>query len=99
MSRARRQADLREELRVGRHKQRDRPGTGQLVTARQPGNGGVIFDVVGLLSGGIGDEQLRHAGAIDVYPDAAAMLGDLQASMIGKLGSGQQAMLGPRAAG
>jgi HAD superfamily hydrolase (TIGR01509 family) len=65
-----------------------------VIAARRAG-----IPCIGLLSGGIADEQLRDAGAIDVYPDPAALLGNLQTSMIGKLGSGQQAMLGPRTAG
>jgi HAD superfamily hydrolase (TIGR01509 family) len=54
---------------------------------------------IGLLSGGIAQEQLRDAGAVEVYDDAAALLGHLHASAIGQLGSGRQAMLGPQAAG
>ena len=54
---------------------------------------------IGLLSGGIAEEQLYGAGAVEVYPDPAALLGNLQASTIGKLGSGRQAMLGRRTAG
>jgi phosphoglycolate phosphatase-like HAD superfamily hydrolase len=45
---------------------------------------------IGLLSGGMAEEQLRRAGAIEVCPGAAALVGNLQASMIGKLGSGQR---------
>jgi phosphoglycolate phosphatase-like HAD superfamily hydrolase len=45
---------------------------------------------IGLLSGGIAEEQLRDAGAVEVYPDAAALLGKLRASAIGQLGSGQR---------
>jgi len=42
---------------------------------------------------------LRDAGAIEVYPGPAALLGHLQTSMIGKLGNGQQGMSGRRMAG
>jgi HAD superfamily hydrolase (TIGR01509 family) len=44
---------------------------------------------IGLLSGGIAEEQLRDAGALEVYPDAAALLGKLRTSAIGRLGSGR----------
>jgi HAD superfamily hydrolase (TIGR01509 family) len=43
---------------------------------------------IGLLSGGIADEQLREAGAAAVYRDPADLLGDLGASPIGRLGRG-----------
>lgn len=43
---------------------------------------------IGLLSGGIADEQLRGAGAAAVYRDPADLLGDLGASPIGRLGRG-----------
>jgi phosphoglycolate phosphatase-like HAD superfamily hydrolase len=33
----------------------------------------------------------RDAGAAEVYPDAAALLGQLRASAIGRLGSGPRA--------
>jgi hypothetical protein len=33
---------------------------------------------------------LQDAGAVEVYPDPAALLGNLQATMIGKLGNGQR---------
>jgi len=46
---------------------------------------------IGLLSGGIAAEQLRGAGAVEVYRDAAALLDDLGASAIGRLGRGQRA--------
>jgi HAD superfamily hydrolase (TIGR01509 family) len=45
---------------------------------------------IGLLSGGIAEEQLRDAGAIEVYPDPAALLGSLRASAISQLGSGHR---------
>ncbi len=40
---------------------------------------------IGVLSGGIAAEQLREAGAAEIYPDAAALLEDLEASGIGRL--------------
>ncbi len=40
---------------------------------------------IGLLSGGIEAEQLRDAGAAEIYRDAAALLEDLDASGIGRL--------------
>jgi HAD superfamily hydrolase (TIGR01509 family) len=40
---------------------------------------------VGLLSGGIGEAELREAGAVEVYADPAALLGKLAASAIGQL--------------
>jgi HAD superfamily hydrolase (TIGR01509 family) len=40
---------------------------------------------IGLLSGGIEAEQLRDAGAAEIYRDAAALLEDLEASGIGRL--------------
>ena len=43
---------------------------------------------IGLLCGGIAEEQLRAAGATAVYRDPAALLGDLKASPIGHLGQG-----------
>jgi phosphoglycolate phosphatase-like HAD superfamily hydrolase len=43
---------------------------------------------IGLLCGGIGAQELRGAGAAQVYYDPAALLGDLQASPIGRLGRG-----------
>lgn len=43
---------------------------------------------IGLLSGGIADEQLRKAGAAAVYRDPADLLDDLGASPIGRLGRG-----------
>jgi HAD superfamily hydrolase (TIGR01549 family) len=43
---------------------------------------------IGLLTGGIAEQQLRAAGAAAIYPDAAALLDDLDASLIGQLASG-----------
>ena len=40
---------------------------------------------IGLRCGGIGGEQLRAAGAAEVYDDPAALLGSLRASPIGRL--------------
>jgi HAD superfamily hydrolase (TIGR01509 family) len=40
---------------------------------------------IGLLSGGIEAEQLRDAGAAEIYRNAAALLEDLDASGIGRL--------------
>ncbi len=40
---------------------------------------------IGLLTGGIAEQQLRAAGVAAVYPDAAALLADLDASLIGQL--------------
>ena len=54
---------------------------------------------IGLLSGGIAEEQLHGVGAAEVYPDPAALLGNLQASAIGHLEGRQRAMLGRRVAG
>ncbi len=51
-----------------------------VIAAKRAGIGGI-----GLLSGGIAGEQLRGAGATEVYPDAAALLDDLDGSIIGKL--------------
>jgi len=65
-----------------------------VIAARRAG-----IPCIGLVSGGIAEEQLRDAGAVEVYPGPAALLGNLQASTIGRLGSGQQVMLGRQAAG
>ena len=51
-----------------------------VIAARRAG-----IPCIGVLSGGIAEEQLRDAGAVEVYPDPAALLGNLQASMIGQL--------------
>jgi phosphoglycolate phosphatase-like HAD superfamily hydrolase len=53
-----------------------------VVAARRAG-----IPCIGLLSGGIAEQQLRDAGATEVYPDAAALLGELPASTIGRLDS------------
>ncbi|WIB26782.1 HAD family hydrolase [Curtobacterium sp. MCSS17_015] len=42
---------------------------------------------IGVMTGGIGGDELRGAGAAAVYDDAAALLADLDASPIGSLGS------------
>jgi HAD superfamily hydrolase (TIGR01509 family) len=56
-----------------------------VIAARRAG-----IPCIGLLCGGIAEEQLRDAGAVEVYPDPAALLGNLQTTMIGKLGDGQR---------
>ena len=43
---------------------------------------------IGLLCGGIGEAELREAGAVEVYADPAALLGKLAASVIGQLTAG-----------
>ena len=43
---------------------------------------------VGLLCGGTAEAELRGAGAVGVYQDPAALLGDIHASPIGWLGRG-----------
>jgi phosphoglycolate phosphatase-like HAD superfamily hydrolase len=40
---------------------------------------------VGLLSGGISEEELRSAGAAETYPGPAALLGKLESSAIGQI--------------
>lgn len=40
---------------------------------------------IGLLCGGIAAEQLRGAGAAEMYRDPAALLDDIDASPIGRL--------------
>jgi phosphoglycolate phosphatase-like HAD superfamily hydrolase len=40
---------------------------------------------IGLLTGGIGEESLRAAGAAETYPDAVALLDNLGGSVIGHL--------------
>ena len=42
---------------------------------------------VGLLSGGISEEELRSAGAAETYPGPAALLDKLEGSAIGRLGA------------
>jgi phosphoglycolate phosphatase-like HAD superfamily hydrolase len=39
---------------------------------------------IGLLSGGIGEEELRGAGAVETYPDPGALLEKLADSVIGR---------------
>jgi HAD superfamily hydrolase (TIGR01509 family) len=46
---------------------------------------------VGVLSGGIAEQQLRDAGAVEVYSDTAALLADLPSSAIGRLARGAAA--------
>ena len=43
---------------------------------------------IGLLSGGISEADLRGAGAVEIYADPAALLGNLAASAIGQLTAG-----------
>ena len=43
---------------------------------------------IGLLCGGTGEAELRRAGAVKVYRDPAALLRDIHASPIGRLGRG-----------
>lgn len=50
---------------------------------------------IGLLSGGIAEEQLRDAGAVEVYDDAAALLGNLRAGAIGRLGASSAGQVRP----
>jgi HAD superfamily hydrolase (TIGR01509 family) len=56
-----------------------------VITARRAG-----IACIGVLSGGIAEEQLRGAGAVEVYADAAALLDDLAASAVGRLADGQR---------
>jgi HAD superfamily hydrolase (TIGR01509 family) len=51
-----------------------------MIAARRAGIQGI-----GLLSGGIAEQELREAGALEVYADAAALLGEISASVIGQL--------------
>jgi HAD superfamily hydrolase (TIGR01509 family) len=51
-----------------------------MIAARRAG-----IRAVGLLSGGIGEAELREAGAKEIYADAAALLGKIPASVIGQL--------------
>ncbi|PZE63568.1 HAD family hydrolase [Curtobacterium sp. MCBD17_021] len=50
-------------------------------------SGRVGVTCIGVMTGGIGGDELRGAGAAAVYDDAAALLADLDASPIGSLGS------------
>jgi len=51
-----------------------------MIAARRAGIQGI-----GLLSGGIAEQELREAGALEIYADAAALLGKISASVIGQL--------------
>jgi phosphoglycolate phosphatase-like HAD superfamily hydrolase len=51
-----------------------------MIAARRAGIPGI-----GVLSGGIAEAELREAGAIEVYADAAALLGKISASAIAQL--------------
>ena len=46
---------------------------------------GAGLPCVGLLSGGISEEELRCAGAAETYPGPAALLDKLESSAIGRL--------------
>jgi phosphoglycolate phosphatase-like HAD superfamily hydrolase len=46
------------------------------------------FGCIGLLCGGTAEAELLQAGAAKVYRDPAVLLGDIQASPIGRLGRG-----------
>jgi phosphoglycolate phosphatase-like HAD superfamily hydrolase len=52
-----------------------------MIAARRAGIPGI-----GLLSGGIAQQELRDAGAAEVYADAASLLGKISGSVIGELG-------------
>lgn len=52
-----------------------------MIAARRAGIPGI-----GLLSGGIAEQELRDAGAAKVYADAAALLGKISGSVIGEVG-------------
>jgi phosphoglycolate phosphatase-like HAD superfamily hydrolase len=52
-----------------------------MIAARRAGIPGI-----GLLSGGIAQQELRDAGAAEVYADAASLLGKVSGSIIGELG-------------
>jgi HAD superfamily hydrolase (TIGR01509 family) len=52
-----------------------------MIAARRAGIPGI-----GLLSGGIAQQELRDAGAAEVYADAASLLGKVSGSVIGELG-------------
>jgi HAD superfamily hydrolase (TIGR01509 family) len=51
-----------------------------IIAARRVG-----IPCIAVLSGGIAKEKLQDAGAIEVYSDAAELLGNLEASTIGRL--------------
>ena len=51
-----------------------------MIAARRAGIPGI-----GLLSGGIAQQELRDAGAAEVYADAASLLGKISGSVIGEL--------------
>ncbi|HEX3921325.1 MAG TPA: HAD family hydrolase [Streptosporangiaceae bacterium] len=53
------------------------------------------IECIGLLSGGIAEAELRDAGATETYADAAALLGKISASAIGRLGGGDPGEHGP----
>jgi hypothetical protein len=52
-----------------------------MIAARRAGIRGI-----GLPSGGIAEGELREPGAIEIYADAAALLGKISASVIGQPG-------------
>jgi HAD superfamily hydrolase (TIGR01509 family) len=52
-----------------------------MIAARRAGIRGI-----GLLSGGIAEGELRDSGAVEIYADAADLLGKISASVIGRLG-------------
>jgi phosphoglycolate phosphatase-like HAD superfamily hydrolase len=52
-------------------------------------SGRVGVTCIGVMTGGIGGDELRGAGAAAVYDDAAALLADLDDSPIGSLGRGE----------
>jgi HAD superfamily hydrolase (TIGR01509 family) len=52
-----------------------------MIAARRAGIPGI-----GLLSGGIAQQELRDAGAAEVYADAASLLAKISGSVIGELG-------------
>lgn len=54
-----------------------------MIAARRAGIRGI-----GLLSGGIAEQELRDAGATETHADAADLLGKLSASAIAELGGG-----------
>lgn len=70
-------------------------GKAGLVAARAVFVGDTVWDVeaakragvncVCVLTGGIGEAELRDAGAVAVYPDVSALLDDFEASPLGRL--------------